>query len=105
MNPGPDVDTPGNASKMVNQLKINSPSSGLQIGEWNINHVTDARFEQIKLFLTSTHNNIDVLSLTETFLQPKVHLLLFITSKNTIINANLKLINAKIHSFYSMDIH
>ena len=25
--------------------------------------------------------------------------------KYTIINANLKLINAKIHSFYSIDIH
>ena len=34
-----------------------------------------------------------------------VHLLLFITRKYTIINANLKLINAKINSFYSMDIH
>ena len=31
-------------------------------------------------------------------------LLLFITKKYTIINANLKLINAKIHSFYSIDI-
>ena len=34
-----------------------------------------------------------------------LHFLLFITSKYTIINANLKLINAKIHSFYSTDIH
>ena len=34
-----------------------------------------------------------------------LHLLLFITRKYTIINANLKLINAKLHSFYSVDIH
>ena len=34
-----------------------------------------------------------------------LHLLLFITRKYTIINANVKLINAKIHSFYSIDIH
>ena len=33
------------------------------------------------------------------------HLLLFITRKYTIINANLKLINAKIHSFYPTEIH
>ena len=35
----------------------------------------------------------------------KLHLLLFISRKYTIINANLKLINVKIHSFYSIDIH
>ena len=34
-----------------------------------------------------------------------VRLLLFITRKYTIINTNLKLINAKIHSFYSIHIH
>ena len=34
----------------------------------------------------------------------RVHLLLFITRKYSIINADLKLINAKIHSFYSVDI-
>ena len=38
-------------------------------------------------------------------LMSDVHLLLFITRKYTIINANLKLINVKIHSFYSIDIH
>ena len=31
--------------------------------------------------------------------------LLFITRKYSVINANLKLINAKIHSFCSIDIH
>ena len=35
----------------------------------------------------------------------QIHLWLFITRKQTIVNANLKLINAKIHSFYSIDIH
>ena len=35
----------------------------------------------------------------------KLHLLQFITRKYSVINANLKLINAKIHSFYSIDIH
>ena len=34
-----------------------------------------------------------------------LHLLLFITREYTIINANLKLINAKIHLFHSIDIH
>ena len=72
LNPGPDVDTPGNASRMVNQPKTNSPINGLQIGEWNVNNLTDAKFEQIKLFLTSTHNNLQVLFLIETFLQHKI---------------------------------
>ena len=35
----------------------------------------------------------------------QLYLLLFITRKYTIINANLKLITAKIHSFCSIDIH
>ena len=34
-----------------------------------------------------------------------IHLLLFITRKYTIINAKLRLTNAEIHSFYSMDIY
>ena len=34
-----------------------------------------------------------------------LHLLLFITRKYTVINANVKLINSKIHSLYSIDIH
>ena len=34
-----------------------------------------------------------------------VHLLLSITRKYTIINANLEVINAKIHSFYLVDIY
>ena len=33
------------------------------------------------------------------------HLLLFFSRKYSIINANLKLINTKIHSFYSIGIH
>ena len=33
-----------------------------------------------------------------------IHLLLFITRKYTIINANLEVINAKIRSFYPIDI-
>ena len=32
-------------------------------------------------------------------------LLLVFNKKYTIMNANLKLINAKIHSFYSIDVH
>ena len=46
-------------------------------------------FQEICIWCGSKHDNI--------------HLLLFITRKYTIINANLKL-NAKIHSFYSIDI-
>ena len=35
----------------------------------------------------------------------KLHLLVFISTKYTIIKANLKLINVKIYSFYSIGIH
>ena len=40
-----------------------------------------------------------------TKLSKPVHLLLFITTKYTIINAKFKLINAKINLCYSIDIH
>ena len=38
-------------------------------------------------------------------LNHQIHLLLFITRKYTIINVNVKLINAKTRSFYLIYIH
>ena len=40
--------------------------------ECNINRLTDSKFQQIRHFLTSSHSEIDVLFLIETFLKPKV---------------------------------
>ena len=37
--------------------------------QWNVNRLTDTKFEQIKLLLSST-NLVDVLFLIETFLKP-----------------------------------
>ena len=42
---------------------------GPRIGQWNINHLTDAKVEQISLVL-STCKNSDILFLIETFLEP-----------------------------------
>jgi exonuclease III len=49
--------------------KLSYPKRGLRIGEWNINHLTDAKFERINLLLT-TSTNIDILFVIETFLKP-----------------------------------
>ena len=54
--------------------------------------------------LTTTSGLLKVVSISLIFLGLR-HLLMFITRKYTIINANLKLVNAKMHSFYSIDIH
>ena len=62
LNPGDD-----NKDHESEQLKL--PNRGLRIGQWNIEHLTDTKFEQISLIL-KTCNNIDILFLLETFLKP-----------------------------------
>ena len=61
-NPGPE----NNQGKF---RPINFPEKGLRIGQWNVNCLTDTKFEQIKLLLLSA-NSVDVLFLIETFLKP-----------------------------------
>ena len=45
---------------------------GIRFGIWNVNRLTTAKFDQIKLFLLGRNNcpQIDILSLDETFLKP-----------------------------------
>ena len=46
---------------------------GLRFGHWNVNRLTSAKFDQIKLFLLKGNSpQIDVLSINETFLKPTV---------------------------------
>lgn len=63
LNPGDSSD-----SWEANLKEIKMPDKGLRIGQWNINRLTDAKFEQISLILT-TYKNIDILFLIETFLK------------------------------------
>ena len=72
VNPGPNEDIAQRKSKQTNvQCKVKT-NVGLKICKWNINRLTDSKFEQIRHFLTSSHSEIDVLFLIETFLKPKV---------------------------------
>ena len=50
-------------------MKLDLPEKGLQIGQWNVNRLTDTKLDQIRLLLTSS-KNIDVMFLIETFLKP-----------------------------------
>ena len=61
-NPGDGVDN-------LETTQVKLPDKGLRIGEWNVQHLTDSKFEQISLIL-GTCNNIDILFLLETFLKP-----------------------------------
>ena len=72
LNPGPNTNTSGSeqSQRVVNHPIINSSNKSLKIGEWNVNNLTNVKFEQIKLFLTS--HNIDVMFIIETFLKPNV---------------------------------
>ncbi|KAK2566379.1 hypothetical protein P5673_009883 [Acropora cervicornis] len=72
VNPGPNEDIAQRKSKQTNVQCKGKTNVGLKICEWNINRLTDSKFEQIKHFLTSSHSEIDVLFLIETFLKPKV---------------------------------
>ena len=46
------------------------PSTGLRFGHWNVDYLTNSKFDQIKLILMNAENPPDVLFLTETFLKP-----------------------------------
>ena len=62
LNPGP-ID-----------LRVSSQGRGITIGQWNIQHLTDAKFEQLSLSLNAhkdSANKVDVLILTETFCNSK----------------------------------
>ena len=55
-------------------LRVSSEGRGITIGQWNIQHLTDAKFEQLSLSLNAhkdSANKVDVLILTETFCSSK----------------------------------
>ncbi|KAK2550327.1 hypothetical protein P5673_029027 [Acropora cervicornis] len=72
VNPGPNEDIAQRKSKQTNVQCKGKTNVGLKICEWNINSLTDSKFEQKRHFLTSSHSEIDVLFLIGTFLKPKV---------------------------------
>lgn len=72
VNPGPNEDIAQRKSKQTNVQCKGKTNVGLKNCEWNINRLTDSKFQQIRHFLTSSHSEIDRLFLIETFLKPKV---------------------------------
>lgn len=61
LNPGPD------STQVI--FDDNSLNKGLTIGAWNINRLSDSKFQEIKVLLNL--QKIDILFLIETFLKPK----------------------------------
>ena len=49
--------------------KLVLPNRGVRIGQWNVDQLTDSKFEQIS-FLLTTSKNVDILFLLEMFLKP-----------------------------------
>ena len=57
-------------------FNLGQGDDGLRIGHWNVNFLTSAKFNQIRLFLlgdsSSGRPQLDILFLRETFLKPSV---------------------------------
>ena len=81
LNPGPinagNLSTLSHRLNLLNlpnptchMLKLHLSNKGLRFGQWNVNHLTSSKFEQIKLLLTTNSDWIDILFLTETFPKP-----------------------------------
>ncbi len=49
----------------------NLSRNGINIGQWNINNLTDVKLEQIKMLLNTAKQQIDILFLFKTFLKSK----------------------------------
>lgn len=65
-NPGPTTPSKNKNDKTVHLSRV----KGLRLGQWNVNNLTDTKFEQIRLLLTTRCQETDVLFLLETFLKP-----------------------------------
>ena len=52
-------------------IATNPGPVGLKLCQWNIQRLTDSKMEELRVFLTKTHGDIDVLILTETFCTSK----------------------------------
>ena len=68
VNPNPTSENKND--KTANLSKVCLPGKGLRLGQWNVNNLTDTKFEQIRLLLTTRRQKLDVLFLLETFLKP-----------------------------------
>lgn len=53
---------------------LNLGHNGIRMGLWNVNYLTDAKFDQVKLFLSGKSGlpQLDILFLNETFLKPVI---------------------------------
>lgn len=71
MSCGDILSNPGPSTTTLNALKL--PFKGLRFGHWNVNYLTQTKFEQIKMQVISPNGtkNLDILVLSETFFNSK----------------------------------
>ena len=63
---------PMSAVNLLSYFNLCLRNSGLRLGHWNINCLTAAKFEQIRLMLTVNNTKLDMLFLSETFLHSTI---------------------------------
>ena len=53
-------------------VSLNPGPCGLKLCHWNVQTLTDSKPEELKLFVTNLHSDVEALIITETFCQPKI---------------------------------
>ena len=53
-------------------VSLNPGTCGLKLCHWNVQRLTDSKAEELKLFVTNLHSDVEALIITETFCQPKI---------------------------------
>ena len=58
---------------------LNLGQNGIRMGLWTVNYLTDAKFDQVKLFLSGKSGlpQLDILFLNETLLKPDSQYIIF----------------------------
>ena len=53
-------------------VSLNPGPCGLKFCHWNVQRLTDSKPEELKLFVTNLHSDVEALIINETFCQPKI---------------------------------
>ena len=53
-------------------VSLNPGPCGFKLCHWNVQTLTDSKPEELKLFVTNLHSDVEALIITETFCQPKI---------------------------------
>ena len=53
-------------------ISTNPGPAGLRLCHWNVQRLTDSKLEELRIFVTNTHKELDILVITETFCTSRI---------------------------------